>query len=74
MQVGTQANQFASTINRAGNITNFTENRANSISTIFMEDICNIILQSFESFHPQTFFFLFNPSISFSEQDFLISD
>ena len=28
MQAGTQANQLASAIDRAGNITNFTENRA----------------------------------------------
>ena len=48
VQAGMQANQFASTIDCAGNITNFTENRAGK-SFFFSEDlkeICPIIFVS----------------------------
>ena len=47
-QAGTQANQFTSTINRIGNITNFTKNRAGR-SFIFSQDskeTCSLILVS----------------------------
>ena len=37
VQTGTQANQLASAIDHAGNITNFTENRA-SKSSFFSQD------------------------------------
>ena len=48
MQAGTQANQFASAIDSAGNITNFTENRAGK-SFFFSQDskeICYLIFVS----------------------------
>ena len=48
VQTGTQANQLASAIDRAGNITNFTENRA-SKSFFFSQDLkatCSLIFVS----------------------------
>ena len=48
VQAGTQANQFASAIDSAGNITNFTENRAGK-NFFFSQDskeICYLIFVS----------------------------
>ena len=48
VQTGTQATQLTTAINRAGNITNFTENRA-SKSFFFSQDLkatCSLIFVS----------------------------
>ena len=44
VQAGTQANQFACAIDRAGNITNFTENRAGK-SFFFSETQKRLVLK-----------------------------
>ena len=45
VQAGTQANQFPSAIDRAGNITNFTENRAGKGFFFFLKSQERLVLK-----------------------------
>ena len=60
VQAGAQANQFASAIDRVGNITNFTENRA-SKSFVFSQDskeTCSLIFVSYKKVYQEKIPFL----------------